>query len=130
MKYVLRIAIVIAVTMTVFPLFAICQTCNNNHTMSAMCWTIDACELGATMSACIVQPEYDAETGLESSKYCDPVNTQAGPECNKHDPSCSGGGDHPGGGGAGGGGNICIINSGQCPPECSTCVVQDRDIWV
>ena len=103
--------------------FAICQTCNNNNTLNAMCWTISACDSGATMSACVVKDVIDPKTGVVTSRYCDSVNTTQGPECNGADPSCSSGTGTTGSGSTSGGSD-CVINTGDvCPAQCGGCTV-------
>jgi len=57
--------------------------------------------------------------------------TETGTRCASENVA-SGCGDskNPGGGSSGGtGSNPCVINSGQCPPECFSCVVDNRDVW-
>ena len=96
---------------------AICQTCVNEGTSSAMCWTISACQQGATMSACVVR-------GTGSYLWCDPMGTAEGSECNGNASYCTGGGG--GGTGGGGFGGGCTIDYGEtCPADCSGCQYRD-----
>src|SRR6266536_4880242 len=90
--------------------YAICQKCNNDNTLSAMCWTLTSCESGATMSACVVAEEIDPKTGQVASRHCDSQGTTQGSECNGADSSCSSGG----GGGSGGGGTGGSGGNGNC----------------
>ena len=105
--------------------WATCQTCPGNGSLTAMCWTLDRCERGATMSACVVKERVDA-SGNTTSLYCDPMGTTAGPECNGNDIACANGGGGPGAGGGGGGGGGCAIGFGEvCPASCSSCSFDD-----
>lgn len=73
--------------------YAVCQTCKDANTIDGMCWTIGACEMGATMGACVERVSF---TGAVT---CDSIGSQPGPECNGKDASCN----TSGGGGGGGG---------------------------
>ena len=117
-------ATVVVLWLYATPASAICQKCNNDYTLSAMCWTIGPCDGGATMGACVVGEQFNAD-GSVRFRYCDGVGSSPGPECNGNDPSCGGGGG--GGGGTGGdGGGGCVIMAGElCMPECAECTVEN-----
>lgn len=106
--------------------YAICQKCNNDRSTSAMCSTINACDQGATMSACAVEQVFNPDGSL-AYRYCDAIGTTQGPECNGNDPSChQGGGGGTGGGGGSTGGKIPMICMsdmfGGCDAGCDFCV--------
>jgi hypothetical protein len=111
--------------------YAVCQTCNNDNTLSAMCWTLNMCDSGATMGACVVKEMFDQKTGQVTNRYCDSMGSQPGPECNGADPSCHspgpGAGD-PGPGPGGGGGDCDIAMGDVCPAQCAVCTV-NLDCW-
>lgn len=132
----LRLCPVLLFTVALFSAanaFAICQTCHNDGTARAMCWTIDPCEGGAYMGACTV----DDIPGT-MNRTCNGQGSSEGPECNGHDPSCGGGGGGVGGGGGtpppGVGGVTCIMPASTqwmgCPADCNQCIFQqDLPPW-
>jgi len=105
--------------------YAVCQKCNNDNSVNAMCWTLGMCEQGATMSACFVTETFNPD-GTVQSRHCDADGTVQGPECNGADPSCqSSGGSGTGTGFGGGKGyyTICIVEMFEpCDfSECDEC---------
>ena len=118
-------AVILVVALSPSPAYGVCQKCNDNFTANAMCWTIGACEQGATMSSCVVKEVFKPD-GSVSYRYCDAEGRTQGPECNGGDPSCN----STGGGGGGtdptrGKGYLLICAAepwGTCDPQCDLCM--------
>jgi|GEM_PF-2832249 len=124
----LRLLLVFLFTAALFSaanMFAICQTCRNNSTPRAMCWTVGPCE-DADMGACTV----DDVPGT-INRFCNAQGSTEGPECNGNDPSCGGGSGGGGGTSPGTGGTTCILPESTqwqgCPADCNQCIY-NRDL--
>ncbi|HEX2832291.1 MAG TPA: hypothetical protein VHW00_04710 [Thermoanaerobaculia bacterium] len=96
--------------------YAICQMCDGNNTLDAMCVTLGPCDRWATMGACVVMERYDSN-GEVTSRYCDSMGSRPSVNCNGNSPTCTGQGTE------------CNIGwFDECPAECLLCWIQS-DPW-